>query len=74
MPHIPPVSNATKAFAGLVLAGLFGFGALVQSCIAGRVPTRSEVQAAEDRFCTAIAKIRATEKALDSGTSDGGSN
>lgn len=43
----------------------------IQSCASGP-PTRTQVEAAEDKFCEGIARIRAAEKALKTEDSEAG--
>lgn len=57
------MSNSQKAVFGLGLALATGLGGLLQSCLNGQPPTRSQVEAGEDKFCAAVAKFRALEKA-----------
>jgi len=48
--------------AALATTALVSSVALIQSCVNGQPPTKTQVEAAEDKFCEGISKIRAAEK------------
>jgi hypothetical protein len=70
-----PLSTDAKRSIFLAICLMLGAvgGTFIQSCLNGQPPTRTQVEAAEDRFCAGVAKIRAAEKAFKtSGSNEAG--